>query len=368
MSDETRFENQFVASQELFTQILDSVSGISAILNTNRQIIYSNQEFLDLLGINSIEPILGKRPGEVVSCIHSEEEPFGCGTAEACAYCGAVNAIMESQITGKKSTKETRISTIVNGKHLSWDLNVSSIPIVLSGKTFFILTLQDISNEKRRSALERIFFHDLLNSVGGLNGLLAILKEGVDPKEEDEIISLSEETSRDILEEIISHRQIRAAENGDLKVKIESVNSLEFLTTTINKISSHSVGKNKNIVVDSKSTDICFDTDRILFQRVIINLLKNALEATPENGSVSTGFEDNSDEIRFWVKNKVLIPLDVQAQLFQRSFSTKGNDRGIGTYSIKLIVENYLKGKVNFKSNEIDRTIFSVDLKKRWTE
>jgi sensor histidine kinase regulating citrate/malate metabolism len=51
-------------------------------------------------------------------------------------------------------------------------------------------------------------------------------------------------------------------------------------------------------------------------------------------------------------------------QLFQRSFSTKGNGRGIGTYSIKLLTENYLKGKVSFFSNEEEGTVFSIELNK----
>jgi len=366
--EEIQVDHQFIAAQKLFIDIFDSLIGISAVLDSNRQIVYSNDELLKMLGINSIESIIGKRPGEVVSCIHSSEEPDGCGTAEACSYCGATTAILESQRTGKKSTKETRISASINEKLISWDLRISSIPIILSGKTFYILTLQDISNEKRRSALERIFFHDLLNSVGGLNGLLSILKEGVDPNEEDEIINLSEEACRNILEEIISHRQIRAAEDGNIRVKIESINSREFLTSSISKISSHPVGKARDIVFDESSPEICFDTDRILSQRVIINLLKNALEATPENGSVSLGVEDLGDKVKFWVKNMEVIPKEVQAQIFQRSFSTKGTDRGIGTYSIKLLIENYLNGKVSFISNEQDRTIFSVEMYKKWPE
>ena len=187
-------------------------------MDANRQIVYSNKEFLELLGIDSIESILGNRPGEVISCVHSSKEPYGCGTSKACNYCGAVNAFLESQRTNKKSVREARITSDVNGKMLSWDLSIISTPISLSGKIFYILTLKDISDEKRRTALERIFFHDLLNSVGGLNGLLSLLKESADPAEKDEIINLSEEVSRDVLEEIMLHRQIRAAENGDIQV------------------------------------------------------------------------------------------------------------------------------------------------------
>ena len=156
---------------------------------------------------------------------------------------------------------------------------------------FYILVLQDISDEKRRSALERIFFHDLLNTAGGLNGLLTILKEGADPGEERELINLSEEASRDILDEILLHRQIRAAEMGDLQIKIENLNSLDFLTSAVGKIRSHEVGKNKTIIISDKAANIDFETDKNLFQRVIINLLKNALEATEIEKSVTAGVE-----------------------------------------------------------------------------
>jgi len=330
-SKEILERHNLIASLELFNEIYGTTSGLSAIIDKNRQVVYSNSDFLKLLGLDSVEPILGKRPGEIVSCIHSDEEPFGCGTAKACTYCGAVNAIMESQSTGKKVVKECRISSNVGGKHISWDLNFTSVPIVLSGETFYVLTIQDISNEKRRSALERIFFHDILNSAGGLNGLLTILKEGTTPEEAKDLINLSEEASRDLLDEIISHRQIRAAEAGDLQVKIEPVNSQEFLLSTTGKISSHEVGKNKHVIVNPDSVNIDFETDRILLQRVIINLLKNALEATPEHGSVSTGAESRDGKIIIHVKNDGVIPKEVQAQIFQRSYSTKGQNRGIGT-------------------------------------
>lgn len=83
---------------------------------------------------------------------------------------------------------------------------------------------------------------------------------------------------------------------------------------------------------------------------VIINLCKNALEGAPMDGSVTTGIENCSDNITFWVKNDQVMSEEVQMQLFQRSFSTKGIGRGIGTYSIRLLTENYLKGKIIFSA------------------
>jgi signal transduction histidine kinase len=317
-----------------------------------------------MLGLDSVESVLGKRPGEVVSCIHANDEEGGCGTSSSCVYCGTVNAILESQKTGLKSTKETRITTSVDGKMRGLDLSISSAPISLAGQKLYAMIIQDISDEKRRTALERIFFHDLLNSAGGLNGLLTILKDGTSPEESIELINLSEEASREMLEEILLHRQIRAAENGDLQLKIEPVNSMEIIESAVGKIRSHEVGKDKNVIIKENCADFYFETDRMLFQRVVINLLKNALEATPQGGTVYAGVESQSTGLRFWVKNDKLIPTDIQMQLFQRSFSTKGQGRGIGTYSIKLLTENYLHGKVNFVSNETERTVFSVNLNK----
>jgi hypothetical protein len=360
--EEIMNEFEQVGSKKTFTEIFGAVTGIGAVINRNRQIIFANNDFLSQLGIKTLEPILGKRPGEVISCIHSAEEPGGCGTSRACEYCGAVNAILESQKSGTKASKETRITSFIDGNLKSWDLNITSTPITLSGEVFFILMLQDISHEKRRFYLERVFFHDLLNRAGGLNGMLTILKKGINPEEERELINLSEEASRDIVEELLLHRQIRAAEDGDLHVKIEAVNSVELLNSAIGKINSHEVGLGKKIIMADHVEDIDFETDKILFQRVIINLLKNALEATQIEGLVKVGVDNMGDKLRFWVKNDQAIPLHVQMQIFQRSFSTKDQSRGIGTYSIRLLTENYLKGKVSFISNENDGTIFSVEL------
>jgi signal transduction histidine kinase len=365
--DEIMKANIMVSSLTQFAETFGAMTGIGAILDINRQIIYANNEFLEFLGLDSLEPVLGKRPGEVVSCIHAEEENGGCGTSRACAYCGAVNAILESQKTQRKSVRETNISSIIDGKQLSLDLNVTSTPINLGSQIFYVLSLKDTSSEKKLQALERVFFHDLLNTAGGLNGLLTILKMGTDPAEASDLIRKSEEASQSIIDEIMSFRQLRAAEKGDIQIKIEKINSIEFLNTTIGRISSHEVGQNKQILLYADSADTDFLTDRILLQRVLINLLKNALEGTSAGGKVTVGCNVIKNKIRIWVKNAGVIPNDVQMQIFQRSFSTKGKGRGIGTYSIKLLTENYLKGKASFISNDAEDTVFSIEFDREFS-
>jgi signal transduction histidine kinase len=355
-------EYDLVASQKLFSEIFGSITGISAVINNNRQIVFANDDFLNLLGLKTLEPVLGKRLGEVVSCIHAGKEESGCGTSEACKYCGAVNAIIESQETQHKTVKETSISSEINGQQMSWDLNITSTPITLANQVFYILYLQDISDEKKLKALERIFFHDLLNTASGLNGLLTILKMGDYPEEAPDLISRSEEASQDIIEEIILYRQLRAAEKGDIEVNIEPVNSIGILKSAIDRISSHEAGKNRHIIITDNSADTELHTDKILLQRVIINLLKNALEATPEGGVVTAEIEVTFDKIMFRVKNVGVMSHDVQMQIFHRSFSTKDKGRGVGAYSIRLLTETYLNGKVSFVSNENDGTIFTIEL------
>ncbi len=105
---------------------------------------------------------------------------------------------------------------------------------------------------------------------------------------------------------------------------------------------------------------VIFENDFTLLGRVLGNLVKNALEASTPGQTVTLLCLQEDDRVAFHVHNVTVIPRHVQQQLFQRSFSTKGNGRGLGTYSIKLLSERYLKGEVSFTSSPSHGTTFTV--------
>jgi hypothetical protein len=356
---------ELLAADITMLNILSVITGITAILDENRQIVYANEEFIRTIGISSINTILGKRPGEAISCINSGRTEFGCGTSEECSVCGAVNAIIESQKTGIKSSRETRISSERNGVMRSWDLRVTSCPVSIRENHFFIFTIEDISGEKKRQSMERIFFHDILNSVGNLNGLLTILKENSEPEETGKLIELSQQVSSDLIEEIMYQRQLRSAENGELSVDPCKVCAAEVLNSAVERISGNEIARNKKISATDKSGGIEIITDRILLQRVLINVLKNAIEATDPGGIIETSVEILPEFVRFTVKNSKVMSKEVMHQVFQRSFSTKGRGRGSGTYSIRLLTVNYLNGNARFTSTEKEGTIFYIDIPRK---
>ena len=103
-------------------------------------------------------------------------------------------------------------------------------------------------------------------------------------------------------------------------------------------------------------------SDPVLLERVLGNMIKNALEATPSNGTVTVGCGPIQGGVQFWVHNPTDMPRDVQLQVFQRAFSTKGKGRGFGTYGIKLLAERYLQGGIGFESVEAEGTTFWISL------
>jgi signal transduction histidine kinase len=102
-------------------------------------------------------------------------------------------------------------------------------------------------------------------------------------------------------------------------------------------------------------------TDKHLLRRVLENMTKNALEATSPGADIALGCCGRNGRVRFSVHQPGVIPEDVQLQIFQHSFTTKGKGRGLGTYTIKLLTERYLGGTVWFVSSEKAGTTFFAE-------
>lgn len=343
------------------SEVFCSLSYIFCILNESRQVVFANDVMMKNLGIVRLDQVLGKRFGEAFECVYSKVEEGGCGTTEHCRYCGAVNSMIQSSQTKSKITKECRIRRLVEGIEASIEIEVTASPFNYEGKDYIIFSLIDITDRKRRGLLERIFFHDILNTAGGLSNVFELL-DIVDEEEKKELLHIGSSLSQQIIDEITTQRLLLQAENASLIVNKQRINSFEFIDIVKSDLKYHEVAKGKKIVLEKRSDCLFFVSDPVILRKIINNMIKNALEAIEIKGIVTVKVKKLGDKVRFSVHNKTFMPKDVEMQVFMRSFSTKGMQRGLGTYSMKVLGEQYLGGKVNFTTDPVKGTTFFIDL------
>jgi signal transduction histidine kinase len=248
------------------------------------------------------------------------------------------------------------------------ELNVRASPIEIGGHPFTLVSLRDIAGEKRRQALEQIFFHDVLNTVSGLRGWTHLLRRaGADQRRAGERIDV---LSQQLEREIRDHRALVEAENGTLAPSRELVRADDLLRDLETVFASQSVTNGRRLDLARAELDLELLTDVSLLLRVLSNMVRNALEATAPGGAVRVWSErvvetDGGGEpaLRFCVWNEGAMPPEVQHRVFHRSFSTKARrGRGLGTYSMKLLGERYLGGRVSFISEPASGTLFCLEL------
>jgi nitrogen fixation/metabolism regulation signal transduction histidine kinase len=354
---EIESQSKAISSNRQLLGVLDAFPGLVLVLNHARQIVFANRSFLRFRGATCLAEVLGKKPGDALICEHAVQSALGCGTTVFCSTCGASKVTHLLPQPENAAAQECRIRQDGSGKSFDFRVQVAPFPGPDTSLSLFFLT--DISHEKRRQALERIFFHDVANIANGMVGLSRTLCEKeLSAEKEKQFQKVLHRYAHRLADEVEAQRALDAAENNDLRLQVELCESLSLLEEVAAFYNNGGSDQSRRVEIATDAAAIEFFTDPRLLHRILINMTKNAIEASPSGAVVRLGCDQVGDELEFWVHNRNCMPENVQLQIFQRSFSTKGSGRGLGTYSIKLLGERYLKGRVSFTSSPEKGTTF----------
>lgn len=357
---------QAIASHPLVTAILDSFGGIVIVLNEHRQAIAVNAALMDKLGVTDPETLLGLRMGEILRCSQASGAPSGCGTSKACSTCGGALAILESQKQRKPITRECLLATTQGDHPQPLHFRVKAHPLEHAGHSFTILTLLDIQEEKKSESLQKVFFHDMMNVMTGLVGSADLLRLAKDAKRTDKLMLRIQTAAQTLVDETRVHQAICTNGKTNYAADVRPVSVMSILDAVNESVVSSPVSTDKSLEFDHGDEDTknaSLLTDRSLVQRVVLSMIKNALEATPTDGVVKARcFMPSPSSITFSVWNAGVLSEGVRARIFQRYFTTKGAGRGLGTYAMKLFGEQVLHGTVMFTSSVEAGTVFSLTI------
>ncbi|MDR6845068.1 ATP-binding protein [Flavobacterium granuli] len=119
------------------------------------------------------------------------------------------------------------------------------------------------------------------------------------------------------------------------------------------------------IVLECSEKEVISKIDRTQLIRVITNLVKNAIQAIPENQEtkmILVTIEKINKEVIITIKdNGTGISPEHIDNIFEPKFTTKNSGMGLGLGIIKNIIENY-NGTITFESKFGRGTIFTVTL------
>jgi signal transduction histidine kinase len=315
------------------------------ILNRQRQIIAVNPTLLASLGLGDAASLVGSRPGEVLHCVHAHDGPDGCGTGRHCEVCGAALALEACQRQRARQVQECLLTVRKDGAQ-PLELEVVAAPLLLGEDELTLCAMRDISDQKRREALERLFLHDVANTVAVISALSELMRgEGRLSLRQE----LLDQSVRNLVEEINGQRALHQAEHGELRPEWGPVDPTSLLRA-LHRQYATLAGKRECSLRLAEGPAPPLRSDEVLLRRVLGNLLKNAIEAVEPGETVTLAVAADGDGVRFAVRNPQVIADDVREQMFQRSFSTKGRGRGLGTYGARLIGEGCLGGRVAVRS------------------
>lgn len=332
-----------------------------AIVNDTRQIVYANERFVALADAETVEDVLGKRPGEALGCLHAFETDGGCGTTRFCQYCGAARAIVKS-LGGKPSTQECAINRKNVTELDALNLQVWASPMEQGQRRLVLNSIIDIAHEKTLRSFERIFFHDILNAVSGMKGLhdLFVLEL---PEDHHGDLDLLRRAIDDIQDLVETQRDFLAVEASEYQLAFTTLETREILQYLASYCQCFSPDATRRLEIDPDSPRLRFSSDPRILQRILVNMAKNALEAAAPGETVTLGCQAAAGGgVVFWVRNRAVLDQETRMRLFQKGFSTKGPGRGFGAYSMRLFARQCLGGDVDFESDPEHGTRFFLTL------
>ncbi|HFE65741.1 MAG TPA: HAMP domain-containing histidine kinase [Chloroflexi bacterium] len=223
---------------------------------------------------------------------------------------------------------------------------------------------------KEKNAFLAVLTHDMRTPLTSIKGYASILRDRDLPRNQQEkiarVILHSQDTLLDIVNNIL---ELEKLESGKAPVLLESTNfDLALLTkVSADSLKAQAVEKNISLEYDTVPSPIMLTADMNKIQRVILNLISNAIKYTPENGRVQVRAYTNGRNALVEVQDTGYgIPEDELPTIFDRYSRVQSHRRlaigtGLGLAIVKSLVDAH-NGEITVTSKENEGSTFTVKL------
>lgn len=223
---------------------------------------------------------------------------------------------------------------------------------------------------KEKNAFLAVLTHDMRTPLTSIKGYASILRDRDLPRNQQEkiarVILHSQDTLLDIVNNIL---ELEKLESGKAPILLESTNfDLALLTkVSADSLKAQAVEKNISLEYDTVPSPIMLTADMNKIQRVILNLISNAIKYTPENGRVQVRAYANGRNALVEVQDTGYgIPEDELPTIFDRYSRVQGHRHlaigtGLGLAIVKSLVDAH-HGKITVTSKENEGSTFTVKL------
>lgn len=259
-------------------------------------------------------------------------------------------------------------------------LSVYAIELVLKKKAYKMITIQNINSELEEMEMNawqnlvRVLTHEIMNSVTPISSLAGTVEENLKSIEsEKESLTLEQEDKEDLLLAIhtiqrrseglihfvkdfrnLTHIPHPKFEKLKISQIFDEINILLSKDILSSKIAFTSSIEPKNLVVDG---------DKAMIEQVLINLIKNAIQAFDEETNrliEVNAFKDDKGRVSITVKdNGMGIDDEALDRIFVPFFSTKKTGSGIGLSLSRQIMRKH-KGTLTVITQIDEGTEFTM--------
>ncbi len=222
--------------------------------------------------------------------------------------------------------------------------SLRAIEVISKAKSDFI---SSVSHELRTP----------LTSVKGFSSLLVEEKFGKLPEEAKNRLNRIDENVNKLMDIVNTLLDIARIESGKMEIKIAPAELIKLIKEVTDFLTPQMQAKNISLTLELPAGLWVF-IDKNLIERVLINLINNALKYTPEGGTITVACQAKANQALVWVRDTGCgISQENLERIFQEFFRVNNPENirirgtGLGLSLVKRIIETH-KEKIWVESQE----------------
>ena len=280
----------------------------------------------------------------------------------ACGIVGIIAAVIAIIRTRRKDIKKVA--------YMMDALEDGELNFRFQDKNKFNRTLNRIRTifEKQRQAHEqdswtkliRVLTHEIMNTVSPIASLSDALAKSMDENGHSELdvksgLDTISDSSKNLIKFVETYRQL----SGVARPLRRAVDLQELMDQVISLNSEYAASCGATCVYRPEEPDLMIYADEGQISQILINLIKNALQAGAKHIDISAMMGKEDDVIIQVANDGAPIPVSAQEQIFVPFYTTKKEGSGIGLSLARQIMRKH-NGTIDLVRSDVNQTVFQL--------